>query len=81
MSEQVKAQINPGDKVEIDTPRRIYIGTVISAHNYRNLDTGAPDWYIEIDSYFGYFYWKQSIDGGSVYKCLPEKNDHLCEII
>lgn len=82
MTEKVKAEINPGDKIEIDTPKGIIVGRVLTAHNYYDLKTGAPNWYIEVDSqYWGYMYWKQGIDGGSVYKCVPEQNNHLCEII
>lgn len=62
-------RIKPGDRVSIlgGDSRTVVTGTVLTAHNYGEELT--PDWYIELNQDgFGYIYWKQAIDGGSVQK-------------
>ena len=58
--------INKGDRIVIVHPKGYeFPGTVISANNYSV--NGVDDWYIELHAdVFGYMYWKQSIDRGTV---------------
>jgi len=60
-----------GDRIKIESRGRTFAGTVRTASNYGSAT--QPDWYIEYtDNYYGYMYWKQGVDGGTVRK-LEEK--------
>jgi hypothetical protein len=73
-------RIGVGDTVSIATSRATRMGKVIRAFNYG--DASQSDWYIELDDpIYGYVFWKERIDGGSVSKAKSNTGggpQHTC---
>jgi hypothetical protein len=69
-----KLVIKTGDKVTIMAQGMIITGIVLTAHYYGERD----GWFIEINQdNYGYRYWKQGSDGGTVEKELKQA-DLIC---